>query len=150
MKHEGAGTRCWPIEGDEKFSFILDKQRVFPAGQVCRRSLSLNGQDSEQSAVDMKGMRHPDRCDLPHLYCPQLRLDIDAADIKRLAVYPYERSHVGVATRPGRVAHRPLLRTSCRRCTAEAGLTGAGSIKCVGNSLMAGLAAVGSNRITGT
>ena len=57
------------------------------------------------------------------------------------------------ACRPasGRVAHKPLLRMSCRRRTAEAGLTGAGSVKRVGNSLTTDLpVVVGSNRITGT
>ena len=51
--------------------------------------------------MDMEGVRHPDRRDLPDLCCSELRLDIDAADIKRLAVYSYERGHVGVATRLG-------------------------------------------------
>ena len=61
MKHERVAVRCRPVgEGDKEFSLVLDEQRVFPAGQLNRRSLFLNGQDSEQIAVNVKGMRHPD------------------------------------------------------------------------------------------
>src|ERR1700733_15479491 len=49
-----------------------------------------------------------------------------------------------------RLAHNPLFRTNCRRCTADAGETAAGSTRRVGNSLMAGAVVVGSKRITAT
>jgi hypothetical protein len=101
VKHEGVAAGCRPIEGDEEFCLVLNQQRVFPDGQMCRRWLSLNRQDTEKSAMNMKGMRHPDRSDLPHLCCPKLRLDVDAGHIKGLAIYPDDRSHVGVVTRLG-------------------------------------------------
>ena len=73
MVHEGVGTRRWPIEGDEQFSFVLDEQRVLRAGEMCRWWLSIDGQDSEQSSVDVKRMRHADRRDLPDLSRSELR-----------------------------------------------------------------------------
>jgi hypothetical protein len=97
VKHEGVGTRRRPIKGHEKFSFVLDQHRVFPTAQMRRRRLSLNGENSEQSAVDMEWMRHTDRGDFPDLGCSKLRLDIDARHVKRLAVYPDDGSHLGVA-----------------------------------------------------
>ena len=57
--------------------------------------------NSEQSAVDVKRMRHADRGDLPDLGRSELGLDIDAPHVKRFPVYPDERSHVGVAARLG-------------------------------------------------
>jgi hypothetical protein len=150
VKHEGVAARCRPIEGDKEFSLVLDEQRVFPAGQVSRRSLFLNGQDSEQSAVNVKGMRHPDRCDFPHLCCPQLRLDIDAGHIKRLAVYPYRRSRVGVAARFGTGGAQATVENELAPPDSGGWIDRRRLDQARGSSLIAGLAAVGSNRITAT
>ena len=49
-----------------------------------------------------------------------------------------------------RLAHSPLLRTSRRLRTAEAGSAVAGLIRRAGSSLTTGVVAVGSNRITAT
>src|SRR3974377_73616 len=85
--HEGVVARCRLIESDEKLRRILDKHHVFPAREMRRWWRSRDGQDAEQSTVDMKRMCHSSRDDLPDFACSELGRDIDAFHVERLSVY---------------------------------------------------------------
>ena len=96
--HKGMLARCRLIKGDKKLCLVFNEYRILPAGEMSRRRLFFDGQDTKQRAVDMKRVCHSDRGDFPNFSGSKFCFDINARKVKGFTVYSDQGGHIPMQT----------------------------------------------------
>jgi hypothetical protein len=93
MIHEGVLRRRRLIEGYEKLDLVLDKHDVLPAHEVGWWRRVVDRKDAERCAMNMEGMRHADRKDLPNFRCSDPDALVDPGGVMGFSIDAHDATH---------------------------------------------------------